>query len=458
MHKLLSGLIAFALVVAWPTAGLPQGRGISLIRDAEIERTVRAYAAPIFEAAGLVDSAISIYLVNDRTLNAFVAAGQNIFVHTGLLLAAENPRQVIGVLAHETGHITGGHLARNSDGATKASTVSILSILAGIAAIAAGAGDAGAAIMASSGSFAQRAFFSYTRIQESAADQAALTFLNGSEQSAAGLIEFFERLGSEENKITTNRDPYVRSHPLTRQRIASLMNGAEQSPYWDKPDDPRLVEMHKRMQAKLRGFLLRPEETFNIYPLTDKSLYARYARAVAYHKMAELRLALATVDSLLDDSPKDPYFHELKGQILFESGKSAEAVGPYRTAVRNAPNETLMRVSLAQAIIATEDLELNKEAITQLKVANQRDPYNSFAWHQLAIAYNREGRIEMADLATAERYLLSGRFGDAIGLAQRAVSKIPENTPDWWRAQDSLNLAEQVREAQGRRRRARIGD
>ncbi|MFQ5535536.1 MAG: M48 family metalloprotease [Sphingomonadales bacterium] len=450
MHRFFAILISLWLIATWPTVSLSQGRGIALIRDAEIENTIRTYAAPIFEAAGLENAAISIYLVNDRSLNAFVAGGQNIFVHTGLLLAAENPQQVIGVLAHETGHITGGHLARSSDAFRSATAVSMISILAGVAAMAAGAADAGAALLGSSGGFAQRAFFKYSRTQESSADQAALTFLNASEQSATGLIEFFERLISEEIKITTNRDPYIRSHPLTRQRITRLFDGATRSPYWDKPASPELIDRHHRMRAKLRGFLLDPQDTFNIYPRTDRSLYARYARAVAFHKAAEMELALATTDSLLDEKPKDPYFHELKGQILFESGKVTEAIEPYRNAVKYAPGETLLRVSFAQAIIASEDPSLNEEAIRHLKVANQRDPYNPFAWHQLAIAYSRDGRQELADLATAERYLLTGRFRDSIGLAERAATQISEDSPDWWRAQDVVNLATQLMEKQGR--------
>ncbi len=451
MRNTLAGLISLILVAVPPTASLAQRGGISLIRDAEIERTIRAYSTPIFEVAGLQDSAISIYLVNDSSLNAFVAGGQNIFLHTGLLMTAENPQQVIGVIAHETGHITGGHLARSGDAMKSATAVSIISMLAGIAAIVGGAGDAGAAILSSSGGFAQRAFMSYTRTQEASADQAALKFLTASEQTADGLISFFERLVSEENKITTNRDPYIRSHPLTRQRITRLFDGAQRSPYWNKPPDPDLVERHKRMRAKLRGFILPAQQTFYLYPASDRSLYGRYARAVAFHKIAEIDRALAEIDSLLAEYPKDPYFYELKGQILFESGKIERAVPPYQQAVRYGPGETLLRVSLAQAIIATEDVTLYDEAIKHLKVANQRDPYNSFAWHQLAIAYNREGKREMADLATAEVYLLSGRFREAVGLAERSLARIPENTPDWWRAQDIVNLAQQIIEEQGRR-------
>lgn len=456
-RKILAIFISISLTVLWPSAGFSQ-RSISLLRDAETENIIRAWVTPLFDAAGLESDALTIYIVNDNSLNAFVMGGQNIFIHTGLLLAAQRPSQVIGVLAHETGHITGGHLSRFADGTKSASAVSLITILAGIAAIAVGAGDAGAALLGSSGTFAQRAFFKYTRVQESSADQAAMVLLEASGQSSQGLVEFFERLIVMENKITTNRDPYIRSHPLNRDRINSIINGSRDSVYWDKPDKPEFVEMHKRMQAKLRGYLFDPEQTFNIYPTTDQSLYARYARAMAYHKMAELDLALAETNSLLDDAPKDAYFYELKGQILFESGKTKDAVVPYRKAVKYAPSETLLRVSLAQSIIASEDMSLNGEAITQLMVANQRDPYNSFAWHQLAIAYNRDGRREMADLATAERYLLVGRFREAAVLAQRASGQIAEDTPSWWQSQDIINLASQIIEDQGRRGRNRFRD
>ena len=451
VRKALAILISLALVGLWPEAGWSQRRGISLLRDAEIERDLRAFVDPILEAAGIESQAVQIFLVNDKSINAFVAGGQNLFIHTGLLMAAQTPSQLIGVMAHETGHIAGGDVARSGRAIASAGTVSIISMLAGIAMAVAGAADAGASLIASSGQFAQMSFLAYSRTQESQADQAALKFLRRTKQSANGLISFFELLESEELKITTNRDPYIRSHPLTRERISRLYDAARASPYWDTPENPRFVNMLKRMKAKLRGYMLTPRQTLNFYPPSDNSIYARYARAFAYHKAAFTDKAIAEVNTLLDDVPHDPYFLELKGQILFESGKVKRAIEPYREAVHYAPGETLLRVGLAQAIIASEDPKYLDEAITNLKVANQRDPYNSFSWYQLAIAYSLKGDKPMADISTAERYLLTGRNREALMLAKRASTQIPKNTPGWWRAQDIVYLAKSEQEAQGKK-------
>jgi len=439
-----------------PTAAAAQG--FSLIRDAEIEKYLRQWVTPILEAAQLENEAVSIYLVNDKTPNAFVVGGQNIFVHTGTLTIAKSPGEVIGVVAHEVGHIVGGHLSRSGEAGAAASKVSLLSMLAGVAAIVAGAPDAGATLIAGSGGFAQRAFFAHTRVQESAADQSALRFLTETHQSARGLIRFFEYLQGYTNQFAVHIDPYTQSHPLTRTRITRLLEAARATPYWDTPENPVFVEQFRRMQAKLHGFLSQPQEVFYLYPEKDTSIYARYARAVAHHRLAERDKALAEVNSLLAKEPANPYFNELKGQIEFEGGHPQEAIGPYRAAIKYARDEALFRVGLAQAIIATEDKSLTDEAIMQLRVANQRDPYNSMAWYQLAIAYAQEGNTTLADLATAERYMLIGRFREAAGLANRASTRLADNSPDWWRAQDIVNQAvreyqKQLKQQRGRRRR-----
>ena len=451
MQRLLTAaLCAFALTIA---SSLPvRAQGISLIRDAEIERYIKVWSTPLWVAAELDPKAVRIHLVNDKSVNAFVAGGQRIFVFTGLLTSATDPLEIIGVLAHETGHITGGHLARFRDGLKGASTISILSLVLGAAAIAAGAGDAGAAILGSSGEFATRSFLTYSRTQEAAADQAGLQFLTDSGQSAHGLINFFEYLGDQEALLTTNQDPYVRSHPLTQDRVARLRAQAETSPYWQRPARPDYVDMLERIQAKLHGFLTYPPRVLQMYPLDDTSSYARYARAVAYHRQALIDQAIAELDALLLEAPNDPYYWELKGQILFESGKGAAAIEPYRNAVRIAPYEPLLRVSLGQAILATEDETLVEEAIGNLIAASRMEPNNGFAWHQLALAYNMKGDEARAALASAERFAISGRARDAARQAKLASKELEPNTPEWYRAQDLYLLARNAIEDDYRRR------
>jgi len=445
----LVGLV-MAVVLSY-TPGYAQG--ISLIRDAEIERDIRLYATPAWQAAGLDPAAVRIFLVNDKTLNAFVAGGQNIFINTGLIIKARNPSEIIGVLAHETGHISAGHLARTQEALKGATATMILSMLAGLGAMVAGAPDAGAALIASGPQFGQRVFLSYSRTQESAADQAALKFLNDTGQSAHGLVDFLELLGDQEALLTTNKDPYVRSHPLTSDRVARLRELAHSSPYWNAPERPGYVVMLKRMQAKLYGFLRPVHQTLLRYPPSDRSIYGRYARAIAYHQDARLDAALAEVNSLVSEWPADPYFEELKGQILFESGKVSRAIEPYRRAVALLPDEPLLRVSLGQAIVALEDKALMPEAIKNLEVSLRKDPQNSFAWHQLAIAYNALGKDGLAAHAAAERYVLAGRMREALAQARQALPKLKKGTPNWWRTQDILVLAESHMDKSGKQAR-----
>ncbi len=349
-----------SLVFAGP-APIQAGRSkLSLIRDAEIEHTIRLYAAPVLQAAGLDSNAVRVHLVNDRQLNAFVAGGQRIFLFTGLLLAVETPNQLIGVIAHETGHIAGGHLARSQDALRNASTAAIISFILGAAAVAAGGGRVGAAVMQGGASLAQRALLKYSRTQESAADQAAMSFLDQTGQSGRGLVEFLDILGDQEALFASRQDPYARSHPVTRERISALRARIERSPFYERTDPAGHVRRLERMQAKLYGFLKSKTQTLRKYPIEDRSVAGRYARAVAYFRVAEVAAALDELQSLIDEAPVDPFFHELRGQILFESGRIAEAIGPNRTAVRLLPNAPLLRLALGQVLVASEQPAPNR--------------------------------------------------------------------------------------------------
>ena len=410
--------------------------GLSILRDAEIESTLRLLSEPIFIAAGLDPNSVRTFLVRDKTLNAFVAGGQNVFLHTGLLLAADNVDEVIGVIAHETGHISGSHLARYEEGLKGATAYSVLGVLLGAAAIAAGSGDAGMAVMMGSQEAARRSVLSYSRIQESAADQAAITFLDKAQQSSKGLVSFLDQLGEQELLITKNRDPYVRSHPVTSERISRLHDNVNKSPYANAPSRPEYVEAFKRMQAKLFGYLKPPEVTLQKYPESDQSLYAYYARTFAYYRQHDVKSALREIDTLITRYPHDPYFYDTKGQILFENGFLDDAVRAYEEAVRYEPDQAMFRISLAQAMLSLEQPILNGPAVKHLQFAVSREPYNSFAWRQLSIAYNRAGNEAMQRLSTAEEFLLTGKLEPAIVNAKKAQESFEKNTPAWVRAQD----------------------
>lgn len=448
LFRPLALILSLAMVfndVAWA-----QQSGPGLLRDSELENSLRVFATPIFEAAHLNKESVRTYIVNDKSLNAFVAGGQNVFVNSGLILTVKNVNELIGVVAHETGHISGGHLARFNEGLKGATAISILGMVLGAAAMATGAGDAGAAIAIGSQEAAQRSVLAYSRDQESSADQAGLKFLQETGQSGRGLVTFLSYLGDQEALITKNKDPYVRSHPISEDRVARLREAVEESPTANAPEPANFVAIFDRMRAKLGGYLDQPYITFQKYPLTDKSLNARYARAYAYDKLHDIPHALAEADSLIRDYPNDPYFHELKGFLLFEEGKIRESVQPYRESIRLKPDEPLILTALGQALVALEDTKLNQEAIEALDNANKYDNTNSFTWRQLATVYYREGNQGMAHLATAESLVLDGDVEGAILHANQAIQQLKQGTPRWLRAQDILYIA-RANTAGGRR-------
>jgi len=435
---------ALALVVAALFAfSLPAAaQRISLIRDAETENTIRAYATPIFQAAGLGGEDVHIYIVRDGQINAFVAGGQNLFMNTGLLFRSESASQVIGVIAHESGHITGGHLSRLQDELKGATAIQILSMVLGAAAAVAGRGDAGMAIMGTGTAVATSNVLRFSRAQESAADQAGLTYLERSGFSAKGLLEFFEILSGQEMLSQARQSPYMRTHPLTRERIDAVRASIQTSRYANAVPPAEFDRMHRRIKAKLFGFIEQPARTFQTYKESDNSEAARYARAVAYYRVPDMTRALPLIDGLIAEFPEDPYYREMKGQMLFENGRIPDAVTTFTEAVRLLPTAPLIRVALAQA-----QLELDRPAETRLALANlnaavQKDRDHGLAWRLLAIAHGREGRVGEAALSLAEQAMVENRLPDATQQAVRAQRLLPEGSPGWLRAQDIKIQAE----------------
>lgn len=439
---LLALLLAFGALSPLSAARAQSGqRSLSLIRDAEIETYIRAMATPIFQAAGLDASAVRVVLIQDPALNAFVAGGQNIFLNTGTLVAVSTPEQLMGVIAHETGHIAGGHLVRGTEALRNASIQQIIATVLGAIAIIGGGGDAGAAVMMGGAHVAQRSFLQYSRTQESAADQAAITFLDKLHVTSRGLGEFLNLIERDNLRIRSDVNPYVYTHPIGADRLSALESRVSQSPYVDSAASPVYVEMLARIQGKLRGYLNPPETVIRQIPASSKSLSDRYARVVALYRKPDMQTFLVEIDQLLLSYPNDPYFLELKGQALLENGRVTEAIEPYRLAVKYAPGEPLIRVGLASAMVATEDPKQSAEAIKDLELATREDPDNSMAWYQLAIAYGRGGDIGKAALASAERFLLIGKLEEAYQQAQRAEAALPAGSPGALRAADIRDLS-----------------
>jgi predicted Zn-dependent protease len=437
-------LLCILLLVICPL--LPQraaANQLQLIRDAEIETTIRTYATPLFQAAGLSPQGIRLYLVNDRALNAFVAGGLNMFINTGLLIETDEPGEVIGVIAHETGHISGGHLASLGNAVEQTQLAMIASYLLGIgAALATGEPGAGAAVISGSQDLALRSLLQYTRTQENSADQAAVTLLRATQQSPRGLLNFMEAMSGQEVLLTSNQDPYLRTHPLTQDRIDFLKQAVRESPYADKPPDPELVRLHDRMRAKLIGFLQPLSQVLKAYPEKNASQPARYARAIAYYRVPNINKAIAEIDSLLTEKPNDPYFRELKGQMLLEHGRVAESVPEYERAAQILPESPQIRQALARAQIALDTREMDQAALENLAVTLAEEPGNGAAWRLSAVAHGRLGDQAMAALSLAEYALARGKYAEASDRAERASGLLPENSASWLRAQDLKNEAE----------------
>jgi predicted Zn-dependent protease len=420
------------------------GAGPPLIRDAEIEQLLRDYSQPILRAAGLAQQNIHVVIINDRSFNAFVMDGQRIFVNAGALMESQTPNQIIGVLAHETGHIAGGHLSRLRDQLAAAQTQSIIALLIGMGAMVAGgrSGNVGgnpAAVIAGPQDSIMRSLLAYLRAQEDQADRAGVKFLTATGQSAKGMYETFKRFADQSLFTARYTDPYVQSHPMPTERVAALEIIARTSPFWNKKDSPEVQSRHDLMRAKLSGFMERPDTVARRYPASDTSQPARYARAISTYRHSDLRTALAQIDSLIQSQPNNPYFYELKGQALLEGGRPADAITPLRHAIQLAPQPALIQVLLAQALIATNRPEVADEAVAILRVALSREPEVPDGYTQLAMAYGRKGDLAQADLASAQAAAARGDLKTARELAARAKVRFAVGSPGWVKADDIVS-------------------
>jgi len=422
---------------------IPSGKGLPIIRDAEIEQLLREYMAPILKAAGLAQQNVQVVIVNHRTFNAFVVDGRRIFVNVGALIDSKTPNQIIGVLAHETGHIAGGHLARLRAELARAETAAIVGMLLGAGALVAGAksGSSGVtqgaiASMSMHGEMIRRSLLGYQRTQEESADRAGVRFLSATGQSAKGMYETFVRFAQETMFISQGADPYTQSHPMARERVDALLAMGQATPYWDRVDSPELQLRHDMMRAKLVGFTDRPDSVARRYPLSDTSLPARYARAIAAYRHSDLRAALAQIDALVQAQPNNAYLHELKGQALLESGRAKEAIPPLRRAAALGPNAALIRILLGQALVAANDPRLLDEAISLLRIALAREPEVPDGYRQLAMAFGRKGENAQADLASAQAAFAAGEIKTARELAGRARLHFATGSPGWVKADD----------------------
>ena len=418
-----AALAAVAMIAAAAPASAQ-----SLIRDTEIEGIIREWSDPVFVAMGLEPDEVEVLLVNDNQLNAFATRRRIMGLNTGLILRTDNPNQLLGVIAHEAGHIKNRHTLR--DGAQQAGMQPMLMTMA------LGALAAAAVLFGNSQYFGTLSALRYMQSQEGEADLTGLRALDRAGESGRGLMEFFENFRSQEVFSDARRYPYFRSHPLSSNRIEGLRRPVEQASNYANADCPERIAQHALIIAKIRAFMNPPTDTLWAYPSSDTSLAARYARAIAWYRDGQTDKALDAGDAMLAEQPENPFFWELKGQILFEEGRAEEAVVAHRRSVELKPEAPLLRINLGHALIETNKPENLEEAIAQLKRASALEPDNSLAWRLLGQAYASQGKEGEARLASAEYYFAIGRQDQATQFALRARDMLDRNTIEWRRAMD----------------------
>ena len=420
-------------------------QNVPVVRDAEIEALVRDYAKPIFKAAGLSNAGIQIVLVNDPSFNAFVA-GRRVFINTGTLMQAETPNEVIGVLAHETGHIAGGHQQRLREQLERAKTMAIVAGLLGAGALVAGAatdsrGLAGAGMGLATGGteLAQRSLLAYQRGEEMTADRSAITYLNATGQSGAGMLKTFQRFQSALSLSGARVDPYRVSHPMPQERISNLQDLVGKSPYVDAKDPPALQQRHNMMRVKIAAFTQGQAATSRLLRKSPDPVAVQYGEAISNYLNGNPSSALTKTDAMIKSQPRNPYLQELRGDILMKANKPREAASAYAKAVSLDPAKSgLLLVSYGQALLAQRTPESLKQAITQLSNGLERDRENAGGYRFLAQAYGELGDVGKTELATAEGYYYQGATKDAKIFAMRAQKLLKPGEPAWVRAQDII--------------------
>jgi predicted Zn-dependent protease len=447
-RRLVSALLGAALLLTPTARAMAQDQGgVSIIRDTEIEEILHEDADPIFVAAGLDPKTVQIHLVGDHELNAFAAGGMQLFLNTGLIIETKTPNELIGVIAHETGHIAGGHIARSGAAGKAALGPLIVGLGLGVLAAIAGSPDGAAGLIYSSGYFAELSVLGYSREQESRADQAAVTYLEKAGESGRGLVDFFNNFRYQEVFDDEKKFPFFRDHPLTDDRIEALSVRVSQQSHLGATDSPEAIARHAIMKAKLEGFLYGPGQTLNEYPQSDQSFPARYARAIAYYKETETARAITAIDALIGEQPSNPYLWELKGQVLFEAGRAKDAEPAHRKSVELKPDAPLLLINLGQTLIAEGDPKRLGEAIVYIKHALAAESDNALAWRLLSEAYDSQGEAGLARLAAAEQNFYLGQLTDARVFAVRARELLKKDTPEWRRANDII-LASQPTDKQ----------
>jgi len=435
----LAGLVASPGSVAHAQdGGAGESSGLNIVRDTEIEEILHQEMDPIFSAANMDPKRVALYVVSDNdVVNAQTGSGYNMVVFSGLLLKTKTPNELEGVIAHETGHMARGDVARMGAESSRGVTgPMIIGLGLGILAALAGAPEAAAGMIYSGNYFGQLNGLAFTRDIEARADQAAITYLEKAGYSGRGIVDFFNFFRYEETFSDAKKYPFWFSHPLSDERIEALTERAKAQPHYNTPDTPESIAAYEVMKAKLKAYTQRPFQTYIDYPESDMSFPARYARAIADFQELETGKGLKEIDALIAERPYDPYLYEVKGQSLMDVSRAAEGEAALRQAVQLKPDAPLLRVLLAQDLLAENDPKKIPDAIANLNRSLIGEPDSPIAWQYLSEAYDASGNDGMARLATAEQDFHLGQVRDARAFAMRARTLLKHGTPDWQRATD----------------------
>ena len=434
--RVLVALALAALLALAPAAS----RAKTLIRDAEIEHALKQLLRPLANAAGMSGGSLRVLVIADDSMNAFVLDGQTVAIHSGLLLRLDRAAEAQAVMAHELAHIANGHIVRRLTNMRSAKTTAAMGLLLSAAVAASGNAGAAAGLAIGTQSTAQRLFFVHTRAEEASADQAGIRYMARAGVEPEAMVDVLNIFRGQEALSAGRQDPYVRTHPLTADRLRSIKGYA--AAYAGKTmDDPEADYWFARAKGKLGAFLQNPRYTLRRVG-NDNSTLAMMERAIAYHRLPDPDKAIAEMTRLEAALPDDAYVLELKGQILLESRRFGPAVTAYARAVQLAPGEPLILAGYGEALLAPDTPDANRKALAVLEKARASDPYNPKLLRNLGVAYARAGDNGMASVATAERYALTGQLGTAAIHAKRAIGLVPRGAPGWIRAQDILSAAE----------------
>jgi predicted Zn-dependent protease len=369
-----------------------------IIEDEEAHNVLAELVRPILKAAELPPEEIEVRIIQDSDTNAFVIDNKNIFINSGLITFSKNPEVIAGVIAHECGHIAAGHVHITKEYLENLRKSMIASSLIGAAAALITGNPYAISAALLGGQVAQVKFLEHSRNQESQADGLAIRYLERSNISYEGLIDFLKYLSSKERTFYKGQASYLLTHPLSRERIKYIKENIllKHSSF---PDN--FKDRFELMVAKLYAFTEPFKETMRRYKgSTNPDIYAQ---SIAYFRAGHLNKAISLLEKLLIKHPNNPYFIELKAQFLYENGKIKESIKYYKQALNLIPTSNIFKIELAAALI-TDNTELTY-AISLFRSAIDKQQENFLAWHGLGVAlgknnYTIESIISLAKAST----------------------------------------------------------